>query len=684
MEMSFVETLMPQNNQPPDNHPHNRPSQQNSSPSNNSPPFEEDETETVTGTSNPSTNAKTEQVRITAIDVANLPQDPGKRRKLSQFHPNDRDLVRREYIQRQPCQTETFDSPFRHFGKSKRRFNLKWFEDHKPWLEYSVEKDAGYCFICYLFGESDAFVSEGLRTWSKPDAHRKHVGGQNNIHKQVVAAYNDFQNQKGSIQSNFLRQTVEFTRQYRTRLEAFVKCLRWLVLQGHPARDHDESVHSNNRGNFLEILKFHAMDRVDVQNVVLENAPQNCQMIAPSIQKQIINAYARETTKAMIEEIRNDFFAILDDEFADIVDKEQLVVDDSGEVKEHFLSIMHVADTTYATRKNAIESMLMENSLSLSNVCGQGYDGASNMQGKINGLKSLILQESKQAYCRKEFLREKQKQQVVEALSLGELETGTGLNQELTLKRPGDTRWGSHFKIVLNMLNLYRPILESLDGIADSTLGKGNQNKAQSITNLLMTFDFVFVVHLMVAIYGITNELNLALQSSDQDIVNAMNMVGVTMRSLQRLRDNGWDAHLNKVTSLMEKHGIVTPNMEGLYVHPGIRMFRGNMPRVTNLHHFRVEVFLSVIDLQLQEIEDRFDEKSIELLIFMSSFDPSNRFESFNIEKLTRLAELYPNEISSSDLMHFDHLLGNFIDDMRNDKRFWNLKNLNELSMKLK
>lgn len=87
-----------------------------------------------------------------------------------------------------------------------------------------------------------------------------------------------------------------------------------------------------------------------------------------------------------------------------------------------------------------------------------------------------------------------------------------------------------------------------------------------------MTFDFVFVAHLMVAIYEIINELNLALQRSDQDIVNAMNMVGVTTIYLQRLRDNGWDAHLNKVTSFMEKNGIETPNMEGLYVHPGRRI----------------------------------------------------------------------------------------------------------------
>ncbi|XP_021743981.1 uncharacterized protein LOC110710025 [Chenopodium quinoa] len=198
---------------------------------------------------------------------------------------------------------------------------------------------------------------------------------------------------------------------------------------------------------------------------------------------------------------------------------------------------------------------------------------------------------------------------VVEALSLGEIESGTGLNQERGLCRPCDTRWGSHFKTILNVLDLYPSILLSLDSIAEvsDTL---DSNKAQSITHLLMSFDFVFVAHLIVDIFGITNAFNVALQKHDQDIVNAMVMVDVTKTSLQKLRDEGWDSHMEKVTSFMAKYDIEVPNMEGRYVVPGRRMYRGKGPHVTNLHHFRVEVFLSVIDLQLQELENRFSEVS--------------------------------------------------------------------------
>ncbi|XP_048493292.1 uncharacterized protein LOC125493812 [Beta vulgaris subsp. vulgaris] len=326
----------------------------------------------------------------------------------------------------------------------------------------------------------------------------------------------------------------------------------------------------------------------------------------------------------------------------------------------------------------------MEHSLSFSRVRGQGYDGASNMQGAINGLKTLILNESPSAHCVHCFTHQLQLTLVAVAKKNAdcELESGSGLNQELSLSRPGDTRWGSHFKTILNVLNLYPTILESLDAIGDVS-DSVDRNRAESLTHLLMSFDFIFVAHLMKSIFAITNELNLALQRSDQDIVNAMKMVDVTKINLQNLRNDGWDIHMSKVTLFAIKYGIETPDMEEKYVLPDRRKFHGNRSQVTNLHHFRVEVFLSVIDLQLQELENRFNEVSKELLVCMSSFNPANQFSAFDIAKLTRLAEFYPTEFSTVELSFMEDSLQNFIVDIRSDGRFSMLKNLIELSMKL-
>ncbi|XP_021765421.1 zinc finger MYM-type protein 1-like [Chenopodium quinoa] len=602
---------------------------------------------------------------------------------MSQFHKDDRDLVRRIYIQRKPCQPKDFTFPQTSIFGKNCRFCAKWF-DTWTWLEYSVEKDASYCFPCYLFKDEnafggDAFVSDGFKSWNRSDLIRKRVGKHLSAHNNAVLAMDLFKKQNSIITQALTKQTAESNPEY--------------------------------------------------SKVVFKNAPSNCQLTSPKVQKDIINACAKETTKAMLEDIDGGLFSILADESADVSDKEQLAlclryVNRKGEVCERLLGIVHVVNTASLTLKTAIESLLMEHSLSFSQVRGQGYDGASNMQGSINGLRTLIENECKEAYfvhcfahqlqltqvalakknsdCawlfvdvlapllnfvggspkRKEFLRENQAQRVVDALSLGELETGSGLNQERGLGRPCDTRWGSHFKTILNVLDLFPVILGSLEDIAkvSDTI---DSNRAQTLTNLLMSFDFVFVAHLMVSIFAITNALNVALQKHDQDIVNAMAMVNVTKTNLQKMRDEGWDSHMEKVISFIGDYDIAVPDMEAKYVVPGRRLFRGKCPQVSNLHHFRVEVFFGVIDLQLQELENRFPEITKELLVCMSCLSPVDRFSKFDKEKLIKLAKFYPNEFPSSELIVFGHTLDSYICSVTGDERFWNLKGLSDLSIKL-
>ena len=72
-------------------------------------------------------------------------------------------------------------------------------------------------------------------------------------------------------------------------------------------------------------------------------------------------------------------------------------VNAKGCVLERFLGIVHVSDTTSLSLKLAIETLFSKYGLSLSSLRGQGYDGASNMQGAILGLKTLILKENSSA-----------------------------------------------------------------------------------------------------------------------------------------------------------------------------------------------------------------------------------------------------------------------------------------------
>ncbi|XP_039036810.1 uncharacterized protein LOC120173805 [Hibiscus syriacus] len=121
--------------------------------------------------------------------------------------------------------------------------------------------------------------------------------------------------------------------------------------------------------------------------------------------------------------------------------------------------------------------------------------------------------------------------------------------------------------------------------------------------------------------------------------------------------------------------------MDVVYTPPG-RKKRCRLD-TTNIHHFRIEVFLGVIDLQRQELNNRFDEVSIELLTCMASLSPLDKFSSFDKQKILRLAELYPDEFTNVDRLALDDQLDNYIVDLRRDDRFWVLKDMGELSMKL-
>ena len=45
------------------------------------------------------------------VDVANLPTNHGLRIKIYNYHPNERDQIRRHYLQNKPCQPVDHDFP---------------------------------------------------------------------------------------------------------------------------------------------------------------------------------------------------------------------------------------------------------------------------------------------------------------------------------------------------------------------------------------------------------------------------------------------------------------------------------------------------------------------------------------------------------------------------------------------
>ena len=123
----------------------------------------------------------------------------------------------------------------------------------------------------------------------------------------------------------------------------------------------------------------------------------------PAILKDIISAIVSETSKETIKDIGDDLFSVLVDELRDVSTKEQKVVvlryiNIKGKIMECFFSLVHVSNTSALSLKVDVDDLFCRFGLSIKKLRGQGYDGASNMQGEFNGLKTLILKENHCAF----------------------------------------------------------------------------------------------------------------------------------------------------------------------------------------------------------------------------------------------------------------------------------------------
>ncbi|GJR79439.1 zinc finger MYM-type protein 1-like protein [Tanacetum coccineum] len=204
--------------------------------------------------------------------------------------------------------------------------------------------------------------------------------------------------------------------------------------------------------------------------------------------------------KHIRKEVGDSYFCIMVDEARDESKEKQMAivlrfVDKDGFIRERFLDLVHVYDTMAVTLKANLWEQLLNYEFDISKIRGQGYDGASNMRGEWNGLQALVAKDCPYAYyvhcfahrlqlalvaaskevipvhqfftkltsvvnviCasskRHDELQKAKSIEIEHLLELGEIKTGKGANQIGTLRRAGDTRWGSHFNSVCSLFQI--------------------------------------------------------------------------------------------------------------------------------------------------------------------------------------------------------------------------------------
>ena len=150
----------------------------------------------------------TEQVENqshTDLNLEDIISDPGLRKPIENFDIAIRDQARREYALRGPCQLNGHLYPKTTFGNHERSFQESWYKKY-PWLEYSISKNAAFCFWCYLFkplnreSVDDVFIRDGFNNWKKAlERFNRHMRTANSCHNEAKMQFESFQDQRHSV-----------------------------------------------------------------------------------------------------------------------------------------------------------------------------------------------------------------------------------------------------------------------------------------------------------------------------------------------------------------------------------------------------------------------------------------------------------------------------------------------------
>ncbi|GKB34435.1 zinc finger MYM-type protein 1-like protein [Tanacetum coccineum] len=224
--------------------------------------------------------------------------------------------------------------------------------------------------------------------------------------------------------------------------------------------------------------------------------------------------------------IGDDVLSLLVDESNDVVKKEQMIVvlryvDKFGIMKERFIGIIHVRNISSSTLKVSIDHLFNKHNLNLQQdnvmmeqaicvlvvvVVAKNYKGIRDFFDVLSTVKNVVCGSCKRKY----ILRESNKEILVKEIEKGEIKTQRGKNQEVTLARARDKRWGSHHRSITSLIKMFSEVVKVLHYV---------EEEGDIISN-----------------HGTTSGLIKHLQKSDQSILKAVSLAKGTKRAWQGYR----------------------------------------------------------------------------------------------------------------------------------------------------
>ncbi|GAV80151.1 Dimer_Tnp_hAT domain-containing protein, partial [Cephalotus follicularis] len=161
----------------------------------------------------------------------------------------------------------------------------------------------------------------------------------------------------------------------------------------------------------------------------------------------------------------------------------------------------------------------------------------------------------------------------------------------------------------------------------------------------------------------------------------------IDLSSLERdpgLRKQIYDYPVNQRDEIRRAYLRVGPYQHIMNAIYSVGRGRKKKDDVTMDHHYRIDIFVAAIESQLQELNSRFDENMVELIIHSSTLDPKDSFKSFSVDKICSLvSKFYPEDFTEQEQIRLPYELQHYAVDIFQHPSFGSIFTLSELCQRL-
>jgi hypothetical protein len=457
-----------------------------------------------------------------------------------------------------------------------RSFASHWYSRY-PTIEYSVSRDAVFCFVCRHFppkseNADHQFVQTGCRNWKKlGDKLQKHVEA--GSHLEAVAQWSAAKDADATgtvlnkVNSHHKQNVVRNRQVVATLIRAVLFCARQCIaLRGHRESGDKDNV---NRGNFVELCNLLETENPELASK-LRAMPANASYMSNTAQDDFLQAAATVLRQQIIQEVSEaEMFALIVDEARDNSCTEQMslciryVLDTTGVIVERFLGFMPLEQLSAESLTGTITQFLAGVGLSIKQCIAQSYDGASVMSGVKNGVQKLIRDATDNpcpyVHCHAHrlnlVLADVAKRVDIVANTVGLLEAIYTFQSVSTIRhrvfiqsqkdevnllsipQQSDTRWVCKYAGVRYFFSRFGCVIAGLSELMESR-NKKEAAEARGLLQQFRSFDIVFALSFLHDLLGITQSLSLQLQSSTLDFGHCRRLIDACLKTVKEKRDD--------------------------------------------------------------------------------------------------------------------------------------------------